>query len=376
MTNNEFIGKNSTDNIKYIIQEKKITKVLIFAGKNSFYQSGINEIFKEFLFDLNPKIQFKNKYLPEISELKIFIKIINEFKPELIIAVGGGAALDLAKISNCLFGLKNDDLILNIKKNIYDTSKKFCELVAIPTTAGSGAEATSNAVVYIENVKYSIEGENIKPDYIIIEPNLILSTPKNIANAAGMDAIAQALESLLSVKSNTESVQHAKKSLSYTLENFVNHITQNTYETAYKMSLGALYAGKAINISKTTAPHALSYPFTTFFNIKHGHAVNLTLNDFLEYNYINSNKANVNFNLNDRFNLIFSLFNVKSINELTSNIKNISNKVGLELNFRDLNIKSKNDIDLILSNINEQRLKNNPIKLNMDSIKSILMRKL
>ena len=62
---------------------------------------------------------------------------------------------------------------------------KFCELIAIPTTAGSGAEATSNAVTYIENIKYSVEGSEIKPDYIIIDPNLILSTPK-IAAAVGM----------------------------------------------------------------------------------------------------------------------------------------------------------------------------------------------
>ena len=307
---NEFIGKNSLANIKFIIKEKKFRKVLVFAGKNSFKISGAYERLKEILFDIEYKIFFKTNKLPDIFDLKEFIFAINSFKPDIIIALGGGAILDLAKTSNCLFGDLN--LEENIKSSKYKI-KKFCPLVAVPTTAGSGAEATSNAVIYIDKTKYSIESSMIKPDYILIDPNLIMSTPTSVAAAAGMDAIAQALESLISKKSTPESVEFSKKSLEYLLPSFENHINKKDFENTYRMSLGALNAGKAINISKTTAPHAVSYPFTSYFGIKHGHGVALTLADFFTLNYKNLKYSKVDFDLSERFKIIFKAFKVNNV---------------------------------------------------------------
>ena len=82
------------------------------------------------------------------------------------------------------------------------------------------------------------------------------------------------------------------------------------------MCIGANLSGKAISISKTTAPHAVSYPFTSYFGINHGHAVSLTLNKFLKYNYFNINKSVCSFNLMDRYKLLFNIAGVKDIFEL------------------------------------------------------------
>ena len=83
---------------------------------------------------------------PSINEVEGIVKLIKKTKPELIIAAGGGAVIDLAKVSNNLYRVKNRKKIIlkSLKCN-----KNFCNLIAIPTTAGSGAEATSNAVIYI-----------------------------------------------------------------------------------------------------------------------------------------------------------------------------------------------------------------------------------
>ena len=374
MNKNEYIGKNSLENIKFLIKEKKVKKILVFAGKTSFKKSGAEEQLKKILKSVNYKLVFKNLAIPDIYELENFITEINKFFPDLIIAVGGGAVLDLAKISNNLFNEKN--LKEKIIKNTYKIFKNFCPLIAIPTTAGSGSEATSNAVIYVNKVKYSIEGNLIKPNYIIIDPYLILSTPISIAAASGMDAIAQALESLLSKKSTLKSVQFSKSSLELSLKSFENHINKKSFETSYKMSMAALNAGKAINISKTTAPHALSYPFTSYFGVKHGHAVSLTLSDFLKYNFKNLKYSNVSFNLQERFKVIFSIFKVHSINELEEKLKKIAANVGLTLELRDLNISKKSDISLILKNINAQRLANNPVEINISEIEKILISKL
>ena len=83
-------------------------------------------------------------------------------------------------------------------------------MIAVPTTAGAGAEVTSNAVIYINKIKYSVEDKLLIPNYFFIF-NLILNNPIKLKSAAGFDAIAQAVESLISVKSNRSSVSFAKK---------------------------------------------------------------------------------------------------------------------------------------------------------------------
>ena len=113
-------------------------------------------------------------------------------------------------------------------------------------------------------------------------PELLISSSQKIKASAGFDAIAQSLESLVSKKSNSKSVIFASKSLQISIKSFDNYLSNPTLHNAGKMSIASHLAGKAINISKTTAPHAASYPFTSFFNISHGHAVSLffeTLNN-------------------------------------------------------------------------------------------------
>ena len=93
------------------------------------------------------------------------------------------------------------------------------------------------------------------------------------------------------------------------------------------MLIASNLAGKAINISKTTAPHAVSYPFSTLFGISHGHAVSLTFEKFLFFNYQNINFSSSNFNLKKRYQIIFKSFNVKNINELCNKIKFIKKQI-------------------------------------------------
>lgn len=373
MISKEYIGKNSLENIKYLSKEKKFKNILVFAGKKSFFNSGAKSQLTTILSKFKYEIFYKSNQLPDINDLKKFILKINNFKPDLIIAVGGGAVLDLAKVSNCLHGCKN--LENSIKNFSYDL-KNFCELVAVPTTAGSGAEATSNAVMYINKIKYSVEGEKVKPNYIIIDPNLILSTPKIIAAASGMDAIAQSIESLLSKKSTMESVEYSIQSLKYLLPFYEMHINNPNFETAYKMSMGALNAGKAINISKTTAPHAVSYPFTSEHGINHGHAVLLTLSDFLKFNFENISSAKTNFDLSERYKILFSEFRVKDTEDLQRKLSSMANKTGLELDLKKLKINKTDQIENILKGINQQRLSNNPIDIDISLIRKILISKL
>jgi len=354
---------------KYLIN-KKIKRIFILTGKNSYFKSKADKILKNCIKDKEIQLYFKESYYPEITELKKIIRSLKKFNPDLILAVGGGSVLDYAKMANVL--KLNDNLNRDIVKSNYKVHKKFFKLLAIPTTAGSGAEVTANSVIYVNKKKYSIEHEELKPDYFFIIPELIITANKNIKSSAGFDAISQSLESLISVRSNSKSILFAKQSLMLSFKNYLSYINKPTINNTFNMALAANLSGKAISITKTTAPHALSYPFTAHFNISHGHAVSLTLNDFMKFNYQNHEKSNTNFDLKKRFELIFKVAKVKDINELDKFIAHIKKKARLENNFKKLGININNDYSRIVSGVNLLRLKNNPVKIEQQDLKKIL----
>ena len=361
---------NSFEDIKKFINDKSFNKIFILCGKKSFVISGAKNLFKKFISDKEVKFFYKNSELPILEEL---IKIINEikrFKPDLILAVGGGTVIDYAKIANVV-DVRSDleNLIINYN---YPFKKKFTRLAVFPTTAGSGAEVTSNAVIYVNQIKYSFESELLIPDNFFLIPEFLISAPNKIKASAGFDAIAQAVESLVSKKSNEESLKYATKSLKISINSYNSFLNSPNLTKASEMIIASNLAGKAINISKTTAPHASSYPFTSLFNISHGHAVSLFFENFFKFNYDNLNKSETSFNLEKRFELIFKLFNVKNINDFCSKITSIKRKAQLEDNLKTLNININEYSDKIIKGINLLRLGNNPVKINDKDIINIM----
>ena len=248
---------------------------------------------------------------------------------------------------------------------------KIYKIAVVPTTAGS-VEVTSNAVIYVDNIKHSFESELLVPDNFFLIPEFLISAPNKIKASAGFDAIAQALESLISKKSNTHSVEYATKSLKISTKSFISFLKQPNLKSATEMSIAANLAGKAISISKTTVPHATSYPFTSLYNISHGHAVSLFFEKFFRFNYINLEKSETSFDLNKRFNLIFDLFEVSDINSFNSKISFIKNQANLEDNLAKLKIDIDKSSENIIKGINLLRLGNNPIKINGKDIYDII----
>ena len=174
-----------------------------------------------------------------------------------------------------MFSLAHNVLVLYHLNKF--NKKKLYPLIAVPTTAGSGSESTPNAVIYIDKKKYTVENQCTIPNKFCLFPEFTLSNTREIKSSSGFDAIAQSLESLMSVNSNFKSIKFASNSLKISLKNYLNFLNRPNLQYAKKMSEAANLSGKAIAISKTTAPHALSYPFTAYFNFSHGHAVSLTI---------------------------------------------------------------------------------------------------
>ena len=116
--------------------------------------------------------------------------------------------------------------------------------MVIPTTAGSGAEITSNAVIYVNKIKHSFESELLIPNQYFLIPEFLISAPNKIKASAGFDAIAQALESLISKKSNNQSIDYASKSLKISTNSYISFLNNPNMKNATEMSIASNLAGK------------------------------------------------------------------------------------------------------------------------------------
>ena len=359
---------SSEDILKYI-NDKSFKKIFVLCGKKSFVNSGAENLLKN-ISNKEIKLFYKKSEIPILEELIEIIKDIKNFKPDLFLAIGGGAVIDYAKIANVV-DIRPDlaELIVNYT---YPFKKKYTKLAVIPTTAGSGAEVTSNAVIYVDGIKHSFESELLIPDHFFLIPEFLISAPNKIKASSGFDAIAQALESLVSRKSNDKSVEYASKSLRVSVNSFISFINEPNMKNATEMSIASNLAGKAISISKTTAPHAASYPFTSLFNISHGHAVSLFFEKFFKFNYDNVDKSETSFDLKKRFDLIFNLFDVQDINGFNSKISLIKKSTNLEDDLTKFNIDIIKSSEDVLKGINLLRLGNNPVKIDGKDILNII----
>ena len=197
--------------------------------------------------------------------------------------MGGGSVLDIGK-SVSIFSTNKGNIEDYLFKKI-SFRKKGIPLILIPTTAGTGSEATHFAVIFKEKTKYSLADEKfIQGDYIIVDPELTYSLPKRVTAYTGMDAFCQGVESFWNINSTDESKEYAKKAIKLIMNNIEKAVNSPDEESRYNMAIAANYAGKAINITKTTATHAISYPITSYFNVPHGLAVALTISSMIIFN--------------------------------------------------------------------------------------------
>ena len=214
-------------------------------------------------------------------------KIVDQFKEsgaDLIVACGGGSVMDAAKLASVLvtdeYGVK--ELLDNP-----GMAKKCVPIVLIPTTAGTGAEVTPNAIVGVpeKELKIGIVNENMIADYVILDARLIKNLPRKIAAATGVDALAHCIECFTSNKANPFSDMYALEGCDLILNNIEKACDDPAAMTEKnRMQMAAYYGGLAITASGTTAVHALSYPLGGKYHIAHGVSNAILLAPVMRFN--------------------------------------------------------------------------------------------
>ncbi|MBQ8555423.1 MAG: iron-containing alcohol dehydrogenase [Clostridia bacterium] len=189
-----------------------------------------------------------------------------------LISLGGGSAMDTAKGVKAMLVCADEDAV----KRSDLPAQCVLPHIAIPGTAGTGAEATPIAVVYVNNEKLSLDHPALLPEGVLLDGSLLDTLPDYHKKACAMDALAQGIESYWAVKATAESRVHAARAIRGVVCNMTAYLTGDP--AAQDAMLEAAYeSGCAIRISRTTAAHAMSYQLTKRLGYAHGHACMLTL---------------------------------------------------------------------------------------------------
>jgi alcohol dehydrogenase class IV len=373
-TQREYSGIGSIKNLKNIIYENSAKKIFLVTGKKSFELSGAKDKLNVILRDKEIIHFDKFSEVPESDEIEKGVKIFKEANCDTVIAVGGGSVIDTAKLINVFSA--NDENIENYIKGKTEIINRGNNFTAIPTTSGAGSEATHFAVVYQNREKFSVAHDFILPDNVILDPELTFSLPENVTAISGIDAFSQAIESYWSVNSTEESKRYSSESIKLLKDNLVSAVNSPNAESRINMMKAANLSGKAINITKTTAPHAISYSMTSYFGVPHGQAVCFTLGEFLEYNYeLNENELTdirgMKF-VRNSIEEISELLGCNTVSEAGKFIKTLIKSIGLKTNLSESGIKSDDDINIIIENVNTERMQNNPRTLTKGNLEVIL----
>lgn len=353
--------------LKSILKNKCPKKIFLVTGKESYIKCGASEKLRWLNEDYNIVHFFDFESNPSSIEVEEGVKIFNKEKCNLIISVGGGSPIDMAKLINYFHCHDYETLEID---NLKNPDFKPIPHICLPTTAGSGSESTHFAVMYIGNEKFSIAHENLIPEIAIIDPELHYSQTPYQKAVSGADALAQAIESLWSIQSTDESRSYSEKALELMWNNLPTVVHHGDKLAHLYVAIGANFAGRAINIAKTTAPHALSYGITKYAGFPHGHAVAISLpiiinlnNKITENNCIDKRGIT---HVKNQLKRIANILNSEPLN-LPKLISDYFSSINIETKIKKLAI-SDSILKDIVSRINFERMSNNPIYITKEEL--------
>ena len=345
----------TTDNFVVLLRNllSSHKHVFVVRGERSFRECGaatfLNEVqhgtdltFHHFSsFEKNPKQE------DAISGARELLAS----QSDAIIAIGGGSAMDVAKLIR------------------HYSNRPYIPLIAIPTTAGTGAESTQFAVCYVNGVKTSMDDPHNLPEYALLMPEFTMTNAPFLTATCGFDAFAQAIEAYWNVFAMEESDLYAEEALALlvpALYRFADNpqMCVNNRLWRDQMMVGANLAGQSINITRTTAPHAMSYILTSKYGYAHGQAVALTFPYFAKLNMECPMELYTGRNYRhyvDKMRWLRKCLGLKPETDVEEFLRGFIKKLGLGL------IKEKTiDLDIVAKSVNMERAKNNPHLLTED----------
>lgn len=303
---------------------------------------------------------------PTQADILESCKAIQLKNVDLIIAIGGGSAIDLAKGISTFYGedpLSTEVITRKSEDKSYRNKKHFIDILAVPTTAGTGSEITGWATIWDaeKKEKFSIDCKELKPKKAFIIPELTLTLSKKLTLSTGLDALSHAVEAYWSRHTSPLVQDIAIRSIQLIIDN-LKKVLDEPYDINCRecMCRASLLAAIAFSHTRTTACHSISYPMTMLYGVPHGFAVALTLNEV----------ANKNKGLFPNDSQLFDLF--MPYGGIGAWLDYVSDGI-IKLRLSGFGI-TINDIDIIADKaFTPGRMDNNPAVLKIEDIREILL---
>ncbi|MDU1909663.1 iron-containing alcohol dehydrogenase [Fusobacterium sp.] len=372
---NVYSGLGSVDYIETILNKEKVSNIIIFTDKGvreNYFFSVIVEKVKNTKVNYNIIDDLATE--PSYHDVEKVMKELDKYKSDFIIAVGGGSVMDIAKLCSIL-----KDVPYAVKDLLKDPSQgnKQIKSLMIPTTCGTGSEATCNSIVSVpeEGLKVGIVNNNLIPDYVILDPAMIEKLPKKLIASTGVDALAHCVECLTSKKSNPFSDLYALAGGELIFKNIRKaYLNPDDMEAKTNMLMGAFYGGIAITSSGTTAVHALSYPLGGKYHIPHGISNAIMMVPVMEFN---KDACLEQFSrMCDRLRPDMSKnTSEEKVQYIIDEIKDIVKVTEIPVNLKDFGV-TINDLDFLVEAGSKvtRLLSNNLKELSLDDIKNIYLK--
>ena len=282
------------EELKYVMDKKRV-----FIVTDTFlYENGYTKVITDKLEELGIEHTTFSNVAPDPSLgcAKEGAKLMSAFKPDCIIAIGGGSAMDAAKIMWVLYEHPEVDFLdmamrfMDIRKRVYDFPKmgEKAYFICVPTSAGTGSEVTPFAVITDEatNIKYPLADYELLPKMAIVDANMMMNAPKGLTSASGIDALVHAIEAYVSMM-HTEftdglALEAIKTIFEYLPRAYENGA--NDPEAREKMAHAATIAGMAFANAFLGICHSMGHKLGAFHHLPHGVTVSLVLNEVMRFN--------------------------------------------------------------------------------------------
>ncbi|MCR5620591.1 MAG: phosphonoacetaldehyde reductase [Treponema sp.] len=298
---------------------------------------------------------------PRYESVVCGVKEFRAHRCDMLVAVGGGSSIDVAKCVKLYSNM--DDTRSYLEQTIVPNGIR---LLAVPTTAGTGSEATRYAVIYYGGEKQSISDVSCIPSAVLFDVSALRTLPDYQRKSTALDAFCHSVESFWSVNSTSESKAFSKEAIRLVLENMDGYI-RNEEQANGNMLKAAHLAGRAINITQTTAGHAMCYKLTSLYGLAHGHAAALCVAALWPYMAEHCDLCldpRGSDYLAEMFQELADAMGSDSPLDAADRFKDIL--AGLSL--KKAVPTGEQDFQFLRTSVNPVRLKNNPVRLTEESI--------
>ncbi|NLN98563.1 MAG: iron-containing alcohol dehydrogenase [Eubacteriaceae bacterium] len=339
----------------------------LITGKSSMVQTGVIQKIEEILSKDNRVFRLHTGIgeNPTVAEVLHAVELLSDFEPDVVLAVGGGSAIDAAKVITLL--LEYPDLSVNtIRDGRAPNSREKIAFVAVPATSGTASEVTAAAVLTFEeeNLKVGLKTPAFIPDLAILDGELTLTMPPHVVAESGMDALTHALESLINKKADDVTRTLSREAALGLIENLWDSYETCDIECRQSVHEYQNMAGVAFQAAGLGMSHGISHAFGGKYGYAHGLLNAVALPYVLTYNSRDEQVAKELKSLSIWLN-----------DDVIQRIQNLNEKLGIPQSFQEMGISEEDylkDFNMLLDNAMKGSTVRNPIPMTKDEMKKVL----